>query len=188
MTKGFFIEPLMTEAAASVRVTPEEFAAAQELLRERRRREFLTWRAIVRRELGDEVRIAYDAAGAPAVLNCDKYIGVAHCPGRVAVCISDSRCAVDIEPESRDFSRAAARYMSPREQALSADPLLPGAVWCAKETLYKYAGRQGLDLLRDLHVEEVDFGAGKIIGRIEEGEPLSLGVRCSEGFIAVYIL
>ena len=57
MTKRLFIEPPMTEAEAAARVTPGERAAAQEFLRERRRREFLTWRAVVRRELGDDVPI-----------------------------------------------------------------------------------------------------------------------------------
>ena len=38
MTKGLFIEPPMTEAEAAARVTPGERAAAQEFLRERRRR------------------------------------------------------------------------------------------------------------------------------------------------------
>lgn len=171
MTKRLFIEPPMTEAEAAARVTPGERAAAQEFLRERRRREFLTWRAVVRRELGDEV-----------------HIGVSHCPGRVAVCISDAPCAVDVEPESRDFSRAAPRYMSPAERALSDDPLLPAAVWCAKETLYKYAGRPGLDMLYDLHVEAVDFEAGVVVGRIADGEPLRLSLKRAGGFIVVYIL
>ena len=132
MTKRLFIEPPMTEAEAAVRVTPGERAAAQEFLRERRRREFLTWRAVVRRELGDDVPIAYDETGAPVVPGREVHIGVSHCPGRVAVCISGAPCAVDVEPESRDFSRAAPRYMSLAERALSDDPLLPAAVWCAK--------------------------------------------------------
>ena len=96
MTKGLFIEPPMTEAEAAARVTPGERAAAQEFLRERRRREFLTWRAVVRRELGDDVQIAYDEAGAPVIRGREVHIGVSHCPGRVAVCISDASCAVDI--------------------------------------------------------------------------------------------
>jgi len=188
MTKGLFIEPPMTEAEAAARVTPGERAAAQEFLRERRRREFLTWRAVVRRELGDDVSIAYDEAGAPVIRGREGHIGVSHCPGRVAVCISDAPCAVDIEPESRDFSRAAPRYMSPAERALSDDPLLPAAVWCAKETLYKYAGRPGLDMLYDLHVETVDFEAGVVVGRIADGEPLRLSLKRADGFIVVYIL
>ena len=160
MTKGLFIEPPMTEAEAAARVTPGERAAAQEFLRER----------------------------APVIRGREVHIGVSHCPGRGAVCISDAPCAVDVEPESRDFSRAASRYMSPAERALSDDPLLPAAVWCAKETLYKYAGRPGLDMLYDLHVEAVDFEAGVVVGRIADGEPLRLSLKRADGFIVVYIL
>ena len=188
MTKALFIEPPMTEAEAAGRVTPAELAAAQEFLRESRRREFLTWRAVVRRELGDGVQLAYDDVGAPVVVGAEVRIGVSHCAGRVAVCISDAPCAVDIESESRNFSRAVPRYMSPEEQALSDAPLLPAVVWCAKETLYKYAGRPGLDLLRDLHIDAVDFGAGTIVGRIRDGEPVGLSLLRDAGFIAVYIL
>lgn len=187
-TKVLFIEPPLPEAEAAGWVTPGEMAAAQGFLRERRRREYLTWRAVVRRELGADVGIAYNDAGAPVVDREGVYIGVSHCAGRVAVCISDAPCAVDIEPVSRNFSRAVPRYMSPGEQALSGDPLLPAAVWCAKEALYKYAGQPGLDLLRDLHVDAVDFGAGTVSGRVADGDAVRLSLRCADGFIAVYIL
>ena len=104
----------------------------------------------------------------------------------MAVCLSDVPCAVDIEPETRDFSRAAPRYMSPSELALSGDPLLPAAVWCAKEALYKYARRPGLDLLHDLRVEAVDFAAGTVGGRIGGGEAIRLTLHRADGFITVY--
>ena len=188
MGKALFIEPPMDEAGVAGWVTSDELAEARRFVREGRRREYLTWRAVVRRELGADVRIAYDAAGAPVVDRDGVYVGVSHCRGRVAVCLSDIPCAVDIEPETRDFSRAAPRYMSPAERALSDDPLLPAAVWCAKETLYKYAGRPGLDMLYDLHVEAVDFEAGVVVGRIADGEPLRLSLKRADGFIVVYIL
>lgn len=189
MMRALFIEPPMSEAEAAVRVSSAERAAAQEFLRERRRREFLTWRAIVRRELGPEVQLAYNEAGAPVVVGRDDvHIGVSHCRDRVAVCISDAPCAVDIEPQRRDFSRAVPRYMSSAEQTLSDDPLLPAVVWCAKETLYKYAGRPGLDLLHDLQVDAVDLEGGTVVGRIGDGEPLRLSIRRDDGFVAVYIM
>ena len=178
----------MTEDEAAQWVTPEEFAAAQGFLRERRRREYLTWRAVVRRELGADVTIGYNAAGAPVVGDGRACVGVSHCAGRVAVCLSATPCAVDIEPESRDFSRALPRYISPEERALSADPLFPAVVWCAKEALYKYAGRPGLDMLRDLRIDAVDFGAGTVTGRIGSEKPVGLRLRRSEGYIIVYIM
>ena len=132
--------------------------------------------------------IAYDALGAPVLTNRAVHISVAHCAGRIAVCASPERCAVDIEPATRDFRRAASRYLTPEEEALSDDPLLPGIVWCAKETLYKYAGRRELDFRRDLHVVRLDLAAGTLAGRIGNGEPVRLSVSLDEGFILVYIL
>ena len=188
MIPALWTSPPLTAEESARWATSEERAAAAGFVSERRRAEFLTWRAVVRRELGDDVGIAYDALGAPVLTNRAVHISVAHCAGRIAVCASPERCAVDIEPATRDFRRAASRYLTPEEEALSDDPLLPGIVWCAKETLYKYAGRRELDFRRDLHVVRLDLAAGTLAGRIGNGEPVRLSVSLDEGFILVYIL
>ena len=95
---------------------------------------------------------------------------------------------MDIEPASRDFSRAESRYTTPSERALSDDPLWPGIVWCAKEALYKYSGRRELDFRKDLRIESADLAAGRLTGRIGNGEPVELSVRREDGFILVCIL
>ena len=132
MIPALWTSPPLTAEESARWTTSEERAAAAGFVSERRRAEFLTWRAVVRRELGDDVGIAYDALGAPVLTNRAVHISVAHCAGRIAVCASPERCAVDIEPATRDFRRAASRYLTPEEEALSDDPLLPGIVWCAK--------------------------------------------------------
>lgn len=185
---GLIIEAPWPEGEAAVWATAEERAAAAAFGSERRRREYLTWRALVRRELGRDVRIAYDAVGAPVLENRPEYLSVSHCDGRVAVCLSLRRCAVDIEPVTRNFGRVLSRYMTPEEQALADDPLLPAAVWCAKETLYKYAGRRELDLLRDLRITEADLAAGCLAGRIAGGAPVAMRLLCRDGYLAIFIL
>lgn len=187
MTRTLISEPFLSVELAAEFVNAEEWATAAAFVSGRRRSEYLSWRAIVRRELGADVRIGYDAIGAP-IVEGGPFISVAHCPGRVAVCISDRRCGVDVESERRNFSRVASRCMTPQELALSSDPLLPGVLWCAKETLYKYAGRVELDLLRDLSVESVDLDAGSLGARIENGALLQLSVRREDGYILVYLL
>ena len=188
MIRKLLVEPPMTAEEAVRWTTPEERAEAAAFGSERRRTEFLGWRALVRRELGAELRIGYDAVGAPVLWGSELRISVAHCAGRIAVCISTERCAVDIEPVSRDFSRAEDRYTTPSERGLSDDPLWPGIVWCAKETLYKYAGRRELDFRNDLRIEGADLAAGRLTGRIENGEPVELSVRREDGYMVVYIL
>ena len=75
--------------------------------------------------------------------------------------------------------------MTSAERCLSTDPLWPGYVWCAKETLYKLAGRSGLDFREDLHIEAADLAGGRLVGRIGSGMPVTLSSACSDGFLVV---
>lgn len=152
----------------------------------RRRAESLMWRAVVCRHLPD-AQIGYNAIGAPVVTNYPVHIGVSHGAGYVAVCFSDNPCAVDIEPLTRDFSRASARFATDDERRLSDGPLLLPALWCGKEALYKYAGRRELDLLRDLRIESFDPQAGRMIGRIGCEAPVEIGIRVEEELLAAFI-
>ena len=188
MIPSLFIEPLQELDEAACWTTADELARAASFSGERRRQEFLTWRAIVRRELGRHIRIAYNELGAPVLPDGEAFVGVSHCEGRVAVCLSEARCAVDIERADRNFSRVADRFLTPDEAALSSDPRWPGFVWCAKETLYKYAGRRNLDLLRDLRIESADLAAGRLTGRIGDGAPITLSACCREGFLVVHTI
>jgi len=154
--KRLFVEaPLPFEEAARW-ATDEERATIHDF-GDARKQEYVAWRAIVRRVIGRDANITYNSVGAPILTNYPFRITVSHCQGRIAVGISDRPCAVDIERTDRNFRHILSRYLSPEEQRLSAHPLFPAIAWCAKETLYKYAGRPGLDLLDDLHIDRVSF-------------------------------
>ncbi len=175
--KRLYIEaPLPIEEAARW-ATDDERAAASHFA-DARKREYLAWRAIVRRAIGRDALIAYNSVGAPTLTNYPFRITVSHCRGRIAVGISDRPCAVDIERIDRNFQRILSRYLSPEEQRLSAHPLFPAIAWCAKETLYKYAGRQGFDLRDDLHIDGISFSEAEarpmlheILPCTADGEP-----------------
>ncbi len=196
----------LSETEIALRTTPEEQAHARTFGCVRRRSEWLSWRAIVRRELSREwvcdpagIRIGYDAAGAPRVeileprksvpgsSGCAVHVAVSHCEGSIAVAFADTPCAVDVESAARDFGRVVSRYMTVEEQTLSDVPWWPAVVWCAKETLYKFAGRCELDLLRDLRIEEVDFHTAALVGRICGGEALRLHFLQLGGRIIVFL-
>ena len=151
----------------------------------RRRREYLTWRAMVRRELGRDVAISYAANGAPQV-DCGVFISVSHSTDLVAVCIGDSPCAVDTEPLRRNFDRVKPRYLSAAEASLSDDVRLAAAVWCAKEALYKLARREGIDFLNDIRIVAIDFTAGTITGTVCGGSHIVLKMEFVDDNIIVY--
>ena len=179
MNRHLVIAAPPAEEELLLRTTPEERRAAASFA-PRRRAEYLGWRALVRLEAGD-VRIVYDAAGAPRIADDGApCIGVSHGAGRVAVAFSDRPCAVDVESLLRPFDRLVSRYLTVEERRLGgADAHFPAAAWCAKETLYKLAGRRELDLLRDLRLTAA--GEGWIEGRICGGAPLRLDVRMLDG-------
>ncbi|MDE5815807.1 MAG: 4'-phosphopantetheinyl transferase superfamily protein, partial [Alistipes sp.] len=183
--KRLIIEPTLAFDEAAEWATDDERAIAGGFA-PARAREYLAWRAVVRREIGRDAAIAYNAAGAPMLTNYPLHLSVSHCreraadsrkpsdetghpldirrrsdgSGRIAVAISDAPCAVDIEPVTRNFRRAMPRYLSPAEQQLSDNPLFPAIAWCAKETLFKYAASttgRSLDLLCDLHIDRIQF-------------------------------
>lgn len=186
MTSRCILVPLASPDALRGRVTEADWAAAAGFP-PRRQAEYLTWRAAVYRELG-AVRIGYDAAGGPVLIDDPRHIGVSHGGGWVAVVISDCPCAVDIESEARRFTRAAPHFLTAAEAALIADARAAGVVWCAKETLYKLARRPGLDLLRDLAIERIDFAEGTVVGRVCGGEPVAMRLELRDGLIVVRTL
>ena len=119
-------------------------------------------------------------------------------PPEMQTAMRSAQCATEMQQSesvstgapaaSRDFSRAESRYTTPSERALSDDPLWPGIVWCAKEALYKYSGRRELDFRKDLRIGSADLAAGRLTGRIGNGEPVELSVHREDGFILVCIL
>lgn len=178
------VERIDACAAWSHLLTAEDLRSAAALSGERRRREFLAWRSLVRRELGP-VDIGYAPSGAPR-LACGG-LSVSHCDVYVAVYLADGPCGVDVERLNRNFRRVIPRYATPQEAALCDDPRLDAALWCAKEALYKYAGRKGLDLRRDLLIERVDFTQGRMSGRICGGEAIPIGLRTFDGHLLVWV-
>lgn len=158
--KRLFVEPPLPPEEAARWATDDERATARSF-GDARKREYLAWRAIVRRTIGRDAIIAYNAVGAPILTNYPFRITVSHCQGRIAVGISDRPCAVDVERVDRNFRHILSRYLTPEEQRLSAHPLFPAIAWCAKETLYKYAGEQKFGLLDDLHIDGISFSDGE---------------------------
>lgn len=173
--RRLIVEPPLPFDAAAAWATEEELATVRAFA-PARAREYLAWRAIVRRATVRDAAIAYDAAGAPVLTNLPLQITVSHCTGRVAVGISDRRCAVDIERIDRNFGRILGRYLTDEEMQLSDDPLFPALGWCAKETLYKYAGVPGCDLRSDLRIDAIDFAPFPDPTALPEGVPAGAAV------------
>lgn len=154
---NLYVEPLPpVYLCCDALIAAEDVASAMRFQNEKRRREHLAWRRIVRRELGAKIHIDYNDVGAPQVDVAGRYISVAHGGDSVAVAIADEPVGVDIEYLTRDFDRAKERYMNAKELTLSDDSRWACYAWCAKEAIYKLCGRRGLELREELLIEGFD--------------------------------
>lgn len=137
----------------------------------RRQREWVTWRALLRANaerwgLSDRaLRVAYAPSGAPIFEGFEGSISVTHSSGYVALAhVRERRCGVDIEHLDRRFEHVETKYISAKERALpeASDERFRAVVWCAKEAMFKYLGREGVDFKRDMQIRSVDFVAGSV--------------------------
>lgn len=132
----------------------------------RRRAEWVAWRALLRENaerwsVGEQaLKVAYAATGEPIFEGLEGSLSVSHCRGYVALARShEGRCGIDIERLDRKFETIEDKYISSAERALAegVDTVdFRAATWCAKEAVYKYLGREGVDFRRDMQVVALD--------------------------------
>lgn len=165
----------------------EDRAAVASFANTRRRCEVLAWRALVRRELGARVLISHDEYGAPVVDLQNTHISVSHSREKVAVLISDAPCAVDIESVARDFRRVADHYLSAEEQQLAERYDIYAEMWSAKEALYKYHKKGGIEFVRDVVVAEYRPEQHTLVATLFGSEPIEVALQREDDLVIATI-
>ena len=166
-------------------ITASDVASASRFQNDKRRREHLAWRRVVRNELGRGVVIDYNEVGAPIVDIPNTYISVAHGGERVAVAIADERVGVDIENLDRNYERVKSRFMSPAEEALSDMEEWPAMVWTAKEAIYKLYGKREVDLTEDIHITALNTETMTLSAEVRDTKGIVIEVRIIENSVVV---
>lgn len=144
-------------------VTEKDRKSAARMGSAERRRGHLAWRAALRTALPD-AEVRYDNNGAPHIDGA--FVSASHTQGLAAVRIAAVPCGVDVERADRNLSAVRARFVSENEEQLAdaGRDDFAVSVWCAKEVMYKMAGRRESDFLRDLIIEEICLEKGTIAG------------------------
>ena len=166
-------------------ITASDVASASRFQNDKRRREHLAWRRVVRNELGRGVVIDYNEVGAPIVDIPNTHISVAHGGERVAVAIADERVGVDIENLDRNYERVKSRFMSPTEEALSDMEEWPAMVWTAKEAIYKLYGKREVDLTEDIHIIGLNTETMTLSAEVRDTKGIVIEVRIIENSVVV---
>ena len=185
MATKLIVSQTLTAEQCQPWVTEADYRASASFSPQRRA-EYLSWRALLSQHMGRVVEVGYDATGAPVVVGGGMSIGVSHTAGRVAVVVSDTACAVDIEHAGRDVSRISDRFMTATERALVVDNRTAVAIWSARECYYKLLRDKALRLLTDIAVTDIDLLSRVVVVADSRGGSARLKITEQQGYIVVH--
>ena len=121
-------------------VKPHEKPTFEAFRNDRRRREWITVRVLLRELLGPDVSIDYMESGKPFLRGSKMFVSITHTIGYVGVRIGIKPVALDMEYFSDRVLRLIPRFVSSREmQYVDEQNKVVTAliIWSAKETLFK---------------------------------------------------
>ncbi|MDL2255030.1 4'-phosphopantetheinyl transferase superfamily protein [Parabacteroides sp. OttesenSCG-928-K15] len=163
---------------------------------EKRRREWLAVRLLLKELLQEEATIAYHANGAPYLPDHPYSISISHTDGFAAVVLhpeENTPAGIDIEYRGDRIQKIRERFLSEEENnAISllrtSEHLL--IYWCAKETLFKLIPEDEIDFREHLHIHPFPYSTtGKLLAsesRSTEKRRYELHYEVHEKFVLVY--
>lgn len=140
---------------------------------EKRKKEFLITRILLKDILKFTPEIIYEKTGKPKLANSKLNISISHSVDLVVVFISEKNIGIDVENCNRDISKITSRFLHQTEINFTEQHTnkqhLKIILWCAKEAIFKCCREQGIQFNRDIiikpfQVEENTFFSGKRIG------------------------
>lgn len=123
---------------------------------EKRKKEFLLARLLLKQMFGKTIRVSYDAFGAPFIEESDWNISITHSGSFVAVARSKKALGIDVELISQKLERTKHKFSSDKElsQIDSSQNLFHLALsWSAKESVYKMVGSEALIFDRQMQIQ-----------------------------------
>ena len=134
-------------------LTAEDRQVYSHFVSEKRKKEWLAVRLLLRDYLGRVPQIKYDSHGRPFLKDFEGYLSISHSHDYAAVCLDRRPCAVDIDSLQRDYHKLSGRYLSPQEQvSFQGDSHKLALSWMAKEAMFKLMGRENVIFAEQLRV------------------------------------
>jgi len=144
------------ELLGLLKLTGLEVAECEKFTSTKRKLEYLGVRIALKKLLGDDVIICYNAEGKPSLSNNKFQISISHSNRWIAVMAHPTRpVGIDIERPSDKIQKLYTRFLSKTEQeelSDGKDNRQLQLAWSAKEALYKIIGKEAIDFAHQLRI------------------------------------
>jgi len=161
---------------------------------DRRKKEWLSVRLLIAELIGTDFSISYSGDGSPQLNHPDyHFISISHSAMYAAVYLhKNKKVGLDIESLNRKFSMIEKKYLSENElEQVNEHPVLRAVFWGAKEAVFKWAGREGVDFRKQIRIENVELDKSNNICAVfnhQSEQTINLQYRIFDGHVLVFTL
>lgn len=182
------IEETVADLEKWMNWTLEESNKYASFTHERRKKEWLSVRILLKNLLGSNAKIEYNSFGKPFLK--EGHISITHTNNYVAIAFSPTQSVgIDIEKYSDQVLKLKDRFLNPKEllELKKANFTYPELfAWCAKETLFKIYGKGQVEFKTDLALV---WDENRLMGFIHKQNPplkVALYADYQPDFLLVY--
>ena len=151
---------------------------------EKRKKEHLISRLMVNK-LCENGTIIYNEFGAPELDN-GKHLSISHSNELVALIISDTKSAIDIEKISGKALRIASKFVA-EKNLIKLNKEKATLIWCLKEAIYKWYQKGNIDFIKDIIIPELFAKKNGKVTAYFRGRKLNLNSLKINNHYLVYV-
>ena len=151
---------------------------------EKRKKEHLISRLMVNK-LCENGTIIYNEFGAPELDN-GKHLSISHSNELVALIISDTKSAIDIEKISDKALRIASKFVA-EKNLIKLNKEKATLIWCLKEAIYKWYQKGNVDFIKDIIIPELFAKKNGKVTAYFRGRKLNLNSLKINNHYLVYV-
>ncbi len=141
----------------NLHLTQTELQELGYITNDKRKREYLSVRLLLREMNKERSEIYYNLSGKPYLPGSGCHLSIAHSQDLAVIVLSGENAGIDVEALTRNTDKIAGRFLSEAELAdiaRTSDPQLQRIIyWCAKEAAYKYACMEGLEFKNHILIQ-----------------------------------
>lgn len=155
------IEETVDELTSRIDLSEDDIKLLDNFTNEKRKREFLTIRHLLRDIVGYNPKITYNKFGQPILFNSSQRISISHSASMAAIILSHQPVGIDVEEITRNVEKVSARFLSAEELTWTTQSnnshFSMLICWCAKEAIFKLVKENEVDFSNHIRINPFNF-------------------------------
>ena len=113
-------------------------------------------RLLLAEMLGEMPEVAKDEHGKPLLPNHQLNISISHTEGYAAILLGNGRLGVDVQHYKPNVLKVRDRFLDENELQMAQDIETTTLFWAAKEAIYKFNAKPGLDFRDPITIHSIE--------------------------------